>query len=168
MRVMRARAVALACTGLVACALSAAELRLAQLSAEFVVNRSGHMLVPAQRPGERATEIPCPSAAAPTAEPCPPEPPPVEEPLVEPYPLEMIAPEYPPELAALAKAQEAVVCFTVTEAGAVTAPMLVSVTHEALAAPVLAAISASRFSPARSDGRAVRSTACRTYHFVAR
>ena len=167
MRGTRARVAALACAGLAACALPAADLRLAQLSAEFVVNPSGHMLVPAARPGDGPAEEPCAGAAEPPAEPCPPQPP-AEEPLVEPYPVEMIAPEYPSELASLAAAQEAVVCFTVTEAGTVIAPMVVSATHDALAAPVLAAISASRFAPARSDGRAVRSTACRTYHFVAR
>ncbi len=165
MRRTWARVAALAWAGLGAGALSAADLRLAQLSAEFVVNPSGHMLVPATRPGDGATDEPC--AAAAPAEPCPPQPP-AEAPLVEPYPVEMIAPDYPSELAALATTQEAVVCFTVTEAGTVISPMVVSATHDALAAPVLAAISASRFAPARSDGRAVRSTACRTYHFVVR
>lgn len=172
MRIDRASFAALACTGFWACALPATELRLAQLSAEFVVNPSGHMLVPADRAAGQAPAASCGRAGAQASEACASEQQALVEggpdSLIEPYPVEMLAPDYPPELASLVEAQEAVVCFTVSEDGSVLAPMVVSSTHDALAAPVLAAISGSRFAPARSDGHAVRSTACRTYHFVAR
>lgn len=86
----------------------------------------------------------------------------------EPRPLELVSPAYPSRAQRLEQDGRVVVCFTVDESGAVREPVVVSSSDTLFNDPVLQAISASRFLPAHSDGQPVKSTACRTYRFVAR
>jgi outer membrane biosynthesis protein TonB len=60
------------------------------------------------------------------------------------------------------------VCFTVDERGRVHMPAVRASTDPVFNPPVLEAISASRFTPARVGETAVRSTACRTFRFELR
>jgi TonB family protein len=86
----------------------------------------------------------------------------------EPRPLELVSPAYPSRAQRLEQDGRVVVCFTVDESGTVREPVVVSSSDMQFNDPVLQAISSSRFLPAQSEGKPVRSTACRTYRFVAR
>jgi outer membrane biosynthesis protein TonB len=60
------------------------------------------------------------------------------------------------------------VCFTLDERGLVHSPAVRASTDAVFNQPVLDAINAARFRPARVGNQAVRSTACRTFNFVLR
>jgi len=123
----------------------ASALRVAQLS--------GELLVPAAE-----------SIAPPSSE----QPAPENNPELEPRPLNLVTPSYPSRAQRLEQDGRVVVCFTVDESGAVKEPVIVSSTDTLFNEPVLDAIAASRFQPAHNEGEAVKSTACRTFRFVAR
>jgi len=137
--------------------LHGAPLRLSQVS--------GELLVPArsvpQPAGEDCAGQPpeeCGGPAAAAADPSVPEP----------RPLDLVAPAYPSRAQRLEQDGRVVVCFTVDESGSVREPVVVSSSDTQFNDPVLQAIAASRFLPAHSEGLPVKSTACRTYRFVAR
>ena len=138
--------------------LHAAPLRLAQMS--------GELLVPSR-------SVPQPAGS--DADSCAGQPPsdcPASDggdpSMPEPRPLELVPPAYPSRAQRLEQDGRVVVCFTVDESGTVREPVVVSSSDTLFNDPVLQAIAASRFLPAESDGQPVKSTACRTYRFVAR
>ncbi|MCC5795188.1 MAG: TonB family protein [Chromatiales bacterium] len=143
---------------LLAAALLSFPAALPQASVLRVAQLSGELLVPATPSVQEAalTEEPATTRGG-------------REAMSEPRPLELVAPAYPARAQRLQLDGRVVVCFTVNESGEVAQPAVVSSTDSLFNAPVLEAISASRFVPAHSeDGRPVKSTACRTYRFVAR
>ena len=88
--------------------------------------------------------------------------------LTEPQPVLIPQPVYPRAARAARQEGRVMVCFTVDERGQVQLPAVRSTTDPVFNDPVLEAISASRFTPARSGKQAVRSTACRTFRFELR
>lgn len=88
--------------------------------------------------------------------------------LTEPQPVLLPSPVYPRAARAARQEGRVMVCFTVDERGKVQLPAVRSSTDPVFNDPVLEAISASRFTPARSGKQAVRSTACRTFRFELR
>lgn len=85
--------------------------------------------------------------------------------LSEPRPVLLPQPLYPRAARAARQEGRVTVCFTVDERGRVHTPAVRASTDPVFNQPVLDAISASRFSPARVGAQAVRSTACRTFRF---
>ena len=77
-------------------------------------------------------------------------------------------PVYPRAARAARQEGRVMVCFTLDERGMVRAPAVRSSTDAVFNQPVLDAISAARFTPARVGRQPVRSTACRTFRFVLR
>jgi len=75
---------------------------------------------------------------------------------------------YPRAARAARQEGRVMVCFTVDERGRVHMPAVRASSDPVFNSPVLEAISASRFSPARLGKVAVRSTACRTFRFELR
>lgn len=147
------------CPGLALTALSAVLLYPATASAQV----SGEILVGAG-PADLATPL---AAVAPgPSEPGPGEPGPGN--LTEPQPVLLPSPAYPRAARAARQDGRVMVCFTVDERGRVQLPVVRSSTDPVFNEPVLEAISASRFTPARSGKQAVRSTACRTFRFELR
>jgi TonB family protein len=138
--------------------LQSAPLRVAQVSGELLVPARS-VPQPAGRDADDCAGQPpsdCPASAG--GDPSVPEP----------RPLELVSPAYPSRAQRLEQDGRVVVCFTVDESGAVREPVVVSSSDTLFNDPVLQAIAASRFLPAESDGQPVKSTACRTYRFVAR
>lgn len=85
--------------------------------------------------------------------------------LSEPRAVLLPQPVYPRAARAARQEGRVAVCFTVDERGRVHTPAVRSSTDPVFNQPVLDAISASRFTPARMGTQAVRSTACRTFRF---
>lgn len=140
----------------------AAALRLAQVSGELLVPARS-LPQPVESGSEGCAGLPpadCPDDGADGDGNDPSMP--------EPRPLEMVAPAYPSRAQRLEQDGRVVVCFTVDEVGTVREPVVVSTSDTQFNEPVLSAIAASRFLPAHSEGKPVKSTACRTYRFVAR
>jgi len=75
---------------------------------------------------------------------------------------------YPRAARAARQEGRVMVCFTVDERGRVHMPAVRASSDPVFNPPVLEAISASRFAPARLGKVAVRSTACRTFRFELR
>lgn len=88
--------------------------------------------------------------------------------LTEPRAVLLPQPLYPRAARAARQGGRVAVCFTVDERGRVHTPDVRASTDPVFNQPVLDAISASRFTPARSGDRAVSSTACRTFRFELR
>ena len=88
--------------------------------------------------------------------------------LSEPRPVLLPQPLYPRAARAARQEGRVAVCFTVDERGRVHTPAVRASTDPVFNQPVLDAISASRFTPARVGKQAVRSTACRTFRFELR
>ncbi len=88
--------------------------------------------------------------------------------LSEPRPVLLPQPLYPRAARAARQEGRVMVCFTVDERGRVHMPAVRASTDPVFNPPVLEAISASRFTPARQGETAVRSTACRTFRFELR
>ena len=88
--------------------------------------------------------------------------------LAEPRPVLLPQPLYPRAARAARQEGRVAVCFTVDERGQVHTPAVRASTDPVFNQPVLDAISASRFTPARVGALAVRSTACRTFRFELR
>jgi TonB family protein len=88
--------------------------------------------------------------------------------LTEPRPVLLPQPRYPRAARAARQDGRVTVCFTVDERGRVQTPAVRASTDVVFNQPVLDAISASRFTPARFGEQAVRSTACRTFRFELR
>ena len=88
--------------------------------------------------------------------------------LAEPEPIFMPQPVYPRVARAARQEGRVVVCFTLDERGLVQAPAVRDSTDPVFNQPVLDAISAARFTPARVGKQTVRSTACRSFQFVLR
>lgn len=88
--------------------------------------------------------------------------------LAEPRPVLLPQPLYPRAARAARQEGRVMVCFTVDERGRVHMPAVRASTDPVFNPPVLEAISASRFTPARQGETAVRSTACRTFRFELR
>lgn len=138
--------------------LAATPLRVAQMSGELVVPARS-VPQPAGSAADGCTgELPadCAEGAADDLA------------MPEPRPLDLVAPAYPSRAQRLEQDGRVVVCFTVDESGTVREPVVVSSSDTLFNDPVLEAIAASRFFPAHSEGQPVKSTACRTYRFVAR
>ena len=119
---------------------------VAQVSGEILVGQPGAALLATVRP---------PPAAAPDA-------------FVEPEALRVPQPVYPRAARAARQAGRVQVCFTLDERGRVLTPAVRASSDDVFNEPVLAAIGAARFSPARVGNQPVRSTACRTFRFVLR
>lgn len=118
----------------------------AQMTGEILVGRVDSALAPESLVGEA--------------------PPPGE--LAEPRSVVLPQPLYPRAARAARQEGRVMVCFTLDERGSVREPAVRSSTDVVFNQPVLDAISAARFTPARIGGKAVRSTACRTFRFVLR
>jgi TonB family protein len=118
----------------------------AQVSGEIFVGQSGPLLA-----ATRPVEVPAPPGA-----------------FVEPRSVDLPQPVYPRAARAARQEGRVMVCFTLDERGRVTAPAVRNSTDAVFNQPVLEAISAARFTPARIAGDPVRSTACRTFRFVLR
>jgi len=88
--------------------------------------------------------------------------------LAEPRAVLLPQPVYPRAARAARQGGRVMVCFTVDERGRVHMPAVRASTDPVFNPPVLEAISASRFTPARVGETAVRSTACRTFRFELR
>jgi TonB family protein len=88
--------------------------------------------------------------------------------LTEPSPVLIPQPVYPRAARAARQEGRVMICFTVDERGRVQMPAVRASTDPVFNEPVLEAISASRFTPARFGEKAVRSTACRTFRFALR
>ena len=88
--------------------------------------------------------------------------------LAEPEPIFLPQPVYPRAARAAHQEGRVVVCFTLDERGQVHTPAVRDSTDPVFNQPVLDAISASRFTPARFGKQTVRSTACRSFQFVLR
>lgn len=88
--------------------------------------------------------------------------------LAEPEPIILPQPVYPRAARAARQGGRVMVCFTLDEHGLVHSPAVRASTDAAFNQPVLDAINAARFRPARVGNQAVRSTACRTFNFVLR
>lgn len=93
---------------------------------------------------------------------------PVPGAFVEPEALRVPQPAYPRAARAARQDGRVQVCFTLDERGRVLAPAVRASSAEVFNQPVLEAIAAARFSPARVGSQPVRSTACRTFRFVLR
>jgi TonB family protein len=127
---------------------------LAQVSGEILVGRATSPTASNLVPGLRAPEAPVP-AALPGS-------------LAEPEPIVLPQPVYPRAARAARQGGRVMVCFTLDERGFVHTPAVRASTDPVFNQPVLDAINAARFSPARVGQQAVRSTACRTFRFVLR
>lgn len=132
---------------LTAVALLAAPVSLAQVTGEVLVGRVD------------STPSPTPPAG---------EAPALPGELAEPRPVVLPQPVYPRAARAARQEGRVMVCFTLDERGRVQAPAVRSSTDDVFNQPVLDAISAARFTPARAGPDPVRSTACRTFRFVLR
>jgi TonB family protein len=88
--------------------------------------------------------------------------------LAEPQPVVLPQPVYPRAARAARQEGRVMVCFTLDERGMVRAPAVRSSTDAVFNQPVLDAIGAARFTPAKVGRKPVRSTACRTFRFVLR
>lgn len=88
--------------------------------------------------------------------------------LTEPRTVLLPQPVYPRAARAARQEGRVMVCFTLDERGMVRAPAVRSSTDPVFEQPVLDAISAARFTPAKAGAQPVRSTACRTFQFVLR
>ena len=119
----------------------------AQVSAEILVGRADNPLAP---------DSPAAEELAPPGD------------LAEPRALLLPQPVYPRAARAARQEGRVMVCFTLDERGRVRAPAVRSSTDAVFDQPVLDAVSAARFTPAKVGQRPVRSTACRTYLFVLR
>ena len=126
---------------------------LAQVSGEILVGRVASSNSPTSNlvPGSSS-----PDAASPAGS------------LAEPEPIVLPQPVYPRAARAARQSGRVMVCFTVDERGLVHTPAVRASTDPVFNQPVLDAINAARFSPARVGKQAVRSTACRTFRFVLR
>lgn len=118
---------------------------IAQVSGEILVGRTGDSLL----------------AGSPAPDALPGE-------IAEPQPVMLPQPVYPRAARAARQEGQVMVCFTLDERGMVHAPAVRSTTDSVFNQPVLDAISAARFTPARAGKQPVRSTACRTYRFLLR
>ncbi len=127
---------------------------MAQVSGEILVGRVAN---PATSPPSSNL---APESRTPEA--------PVAATLAEPEPIVLPQPVYPRAARAARQAGQVMVCFTLDERGIVHTPAVRASTDPVFNQPVLDAISAARFSPARVGKQAVRSTACRTFKFVLR
>ncbi|MBL8202266.1 MAG: energy transducer TonB [Chromatiales bacterium] len=127
--------------------LGATAPAMAQVSGEVLVGRVDDSLVSASPP---ADEIPLPGE------------------LAEPRTVLLPQPVYPRAARAARQEGRVMVCFTLDERGMVRAPAVRSSTDAVFNQPVLDAISAARFTPAKVGRQPVRSTACRTFLFVLR
>ena len=136
-------------SGLAGLLLSATAL--AQVSGEIMVGRAANSLVPG---------LPAPEERSPD--------PRLASDLAEPKSIFLPQPVYPRAARAARQEGRVVVCFTLDERGLVHTPAVRASTDPVFNQPVLDAIGASRFSPARVGKQAVRSTACRTFQFVLR
>ena len=83
-------------------------------------------------------------------------------------PIVLPQPVYPRAARAARQSGRVMVCFTLDERGLVHTPAVRASTDPVFNQPVLDAINAARFRPARVGKQAVRSTACRTFKFVLR
>ena len=119
----------------------------AQVSGEILVGRPGNALVAAARAQDDAVPM---------------------GDLAEPEPVVLPQPVYPRAARAARQEGRVMVCFTLDERGRVLEPAVRASTDEVFNQPVLDAISAARFTPARLGREPVRSTACRTFRFVLR
>ncbi|MEO7385831.1 MAG: energy transducer TonB [Gammaproteobacteria bacterium] len=88
--------------------------------------------------------------------------------LAEPRSVTLPQPVYPRAARAARQDGRVMVCFTLDERGRVQEPAVRASTDAVFNQPVLDAISAARFTPARAGKVPVRSTACRTFRFVLR
>lgn len=88
--------------------------------------------------------------------------------LAEPRTVLLPQPVYPRAARAARQEGRVMVCFTLDERGKVRTPAVRSSTADVFNQPVLDAISAARFTPAKAGRQPVRSTACRTFLFVLR
>ncbi|MEQ1802075.1 MAG: energy transducer TonB [Gammaproteobacteria bacterium] len=88
--------------------------------------------------------------------------------LAEPQPVLLPQPVYPRAARAARQEGRVMVCFTLDERGMVSEPAVRASSDAVFNQPVLDAISAARFTPARVGQQPVRSTACRTFRFVLR
>jgi len=129
---------------LVAATLAAVPAARAQVSGEVLVGRAGNV----------------PADGEPTVDP--------PGDLAEPRTVLLPQPVYPRAARAARQEGRVMVCFTLDERGMVHAPAVRSSTDAVFNEPVLAAISAARFTPATVARQPVRSTACRTFVFVLR
>lgn len=120
---------------------------MAQVSGEILVGRAGNPLAPDSRP---VAESDLPGD------------------LSEPRTVLLPQPVYPRAARAARQEGRVMVCFTLDERGKVRAPAVRSSTDAVFNQPVLDAISAARFTPAKAGRQPVRSTACRTFIFVLR
>lgn len=124
--------------------------RVAGSTASSSTNASASNLVPASR----SPDLPLPAALARS--------------LAEPEPIVLPQPVYPRAARAARQSGRVMVCFTLDERGLVHTPAVRASTDPVFNQPVLDAINAARFRPARVGKQAVRSTACRTFKFVLR
>jgi len=97
-----------------------------------------------------------------------PDAPPPAGQLTEPRALLLPQPVYPRAARAARQEGRVMVCFTLDERGRVLAPAVRASSDEVFNQPVLEAISAARFTPARLADEPVRSTACRSFRFLLR
>lgn len=118
-----------------------------QVTGEILVGRVDDSRAPAARPAEVAG---------------------LPSDLAEPRLVLLPQPVYPRAARAARQEGRVMVCFTLDERGRVRAPAVRSSTDEVFNQPVLDAISAARFTPARVGPQPVRSTACRSFRFVLR
>jgi len=88
--------------------------------------------------------------------------------VAEPAAIFVPQPVYPRAARAARQEGRVVVCFTLDERGLVQTPAVRDSTDPVFNQPVLDAISAARFMPARIGKQTVRSTACRSFQFVLR
>ncbi len=130
-----------------------------------LVGLASSSAVPAQASGEilvgRVADSPA-SVSPPVEEATPPGN------LSEPRTLLLPQPVYPRAARAARQEGRVKVCFTLDERGVVREPVVRSSTDAVFNQPVLDAISAARFTPAKVGRQPIRSTACRTFQFVLR
>ena len=131
---------------------------LAQVSGEILVGRvvSANSATSNLVPASRSPDASLPPGSLATGS------------LAEPEPIVLPQPVYPRAARAARQGGRVMVCFTLDERGLVHTPAVRASTDPIFNQPVLDAINAARFSPARVGKQAVRSTACRTFRFVLR
>ena len=131
---------------------------LAQVSGEILVGRVVSANSPTSNlvPGSSSPDAPSPAGSLAAGS------------LAEPEPIVLPQPVYPRAARAARQGGRVMVCFTLDERGLVHMPAVRASTDPVFNQPVLDAINAARFSPARVGKQAVRSTACRTFRFVLR
>ncbi len=145
----------LSATALASAVALTGAVALAQVSGEIMVGRAANSLAPGlPAPEERSPDTRLANGLA--------------SELAEPEPIVLPQPVYPRAARAARQEGRVVVCFTLDERGRVHTPVVRASTDAVFNEPVLDAIGASRFTPARVGKQAVRSTACRTFQFVLR